>query len=431
MRNVLLAVGLCVAGVCADAADTVRVWTLQQCLDYAEEHNIEIRRSRNDYLSGVEDTKQARAARLLSLSGSVGQTYTNYPAAGRSEGNVYSGSYSLSAGMTLFQGGRLRAEVKRQEVQNRMDALAVDEARVDIRLAIVQAYMQCLYAAESVVICQSTAEASRLQRDRAEAMWQAGSISRVDFAQLESQYAGDAYEVVAAQANSDNSKLQLKQLLELGVTDEMALAAPDATEADVLRPLPPKAALLDTALLVMPEVRRGELAVEEAEWQGKSARAGYFPTVSLNAGIGSGHATGTQAEGSQMWNNLNENVGLTVSIPILSNRQNRTAVNKARLSLENSRLDLLDAQKAVQEDVETVYLDALSAQSQYVAAVEKEQYARQSYELTREQFEVGAKNTVELITAQNEWTAARQETLQAKYMALMSLKLLDIYQGKM
>ena len=130
-------------------------------------------------------------------------------------------------------------------------------------------------------------------------------------------------------------------------------------------------------------------------------------------------------------NNLNENVGLTVSIPILSNRQNRTAVNKARLSLENSRLDLLDAQKAVQEDVETVYLDALSAQSQYVAAVEKEQYARQSYELTREQFEVGAKNTVELITVQNEWTAARQETLQAKYMALMSLKLLDIYQGKM
>ena len=178
-------------------------------------------------------------------------------------------------------------------------------------------------------------------------------------------------------------------------------------------------------------MRRGELAVEEAEWQGKSARAGYFPTVSLNAGIGSGHATGTQAEGSQMWNNLNENVGLTVSIPILSNWQNRTAVNKAHLSLENSRLDLLDAQKAVQEDVETIYLDALSAQSQYVAAVEKEQYARQSYELTREQFEVGAKNTVELITAQNEWTAARQETLQAKYMALMSLKLLDIYQGKM
>lgn len=87
-------------------------------------------------------------------------------------------------------------------------------------------------------------------------------------------------------------------------------------------------------------------------------------------------------------------------------------------------------EKTLLEEVEGAYLDALSAQSQYVAAVEKQQYARRSYELTSEQFAVGMKNTVELLTAQNELTAARQEVLQAKYLSLLNIELLNIYQGR-
>lgn len=123
-------------------------------------------------------------------------------------------------------------------------------------------------------------------------------------------------------------------------------------------------------------------------------------------------------------------MGLTLSIPIFSNRKNRTAVNKARLAAENSRLTWLDLKKTLLEEVEGAYLDAVSAQSQYVAAAEKERYAQQSYELTSEQFAVGMKNTVEVLTAQNELTAARQEVLQAKYMALLNIELLNIYQGR-
>ena len=127
---------------------------------------------------------------------------------------------------------------------------------------------------------------------------------------------------------------------------------------------------------------------------------------------------------------FNENVGLSLSIQIFSNRQNRTATNKARIAAASSRLDQQDLLKTLLREVETAYLDAVSAQSQYVAANEKERYARQSYELTDEQFRVGMKNTVELITAQNEWSAAQQEVLQAKYMALLNMELLNIYQGQ-
>ena len=415
----------------AVAQDSLKVWTLGECLDYALENNIQLRQSRNDYLSGIEDTEEAKAALFPSLTASVTQGFTNYPSSNAMDRNSYTGTYGLNAGMTLYEGGKLRTAVKRQQVQNRIDALSVEESANDIRIAIVQAYMQCLYAAEAVTVNRSTADASKARRDRAEAMWQAGSISKVDFAQLESQYASDEYQVVVASASLDNYKLQLKQLLELDITEEMNFAAPAIQESEVLSVLPAKAEIYATALDAMPEIKRGELAVESAELGIRQARAGFFPSVSLSAGIGTGHMSGGSFEsGSQVWNRFNENVGLSVSIPIFSNRKNRTAVNKARIAVSNSLLERQSLEKELLREVESAYLDAVSAQSQYVAAREKQRYAQQSCDLTDEQFRVGMKNTVELITAQNELTAARQEVLQAKYMALLNIELLDIYQGK-
>ena len=332
--------------------------------------------------------------------------------------------------MTIFEGGKLRTEVKRQKVQNQMDALSVEESVNDIRIAIVQAYMQCLYAADAVRINRSTAEASKAQRDRAEEMLRAGSISRVDFAQLQSQYSSDEYQVVVASSTLDNYKLQLKQLLELDIMEEMNPAVPGVKEENVLKALPSKDEGYATALKVMPQIRRGELGIEAAKLEEKSARAGFFPSISLSASVGTGHMSNNDFEsGSQIWNRFNENVGLTLNIPIFSNRKNRTAVNKAKIALNDSYLEWTSLQKELLRNVESAYLDAVSAQAQYLSAREKEKYARESYELTSEQFRVGVKNTVELITAQNEYSAAQQQVLQAKYLTLLSIELLNIYQG--
>lgn len=414
----------------AAAQDTLKVWTLHECLDYALENNIQLRQSRNNYLSGIEDTKQAKAALFPSLAASTSQGYTNYPSSNAVEKNSYTGIYGLEAGMTLYGGGRLRTAVKQQKVQNRIDELLIEESGNDIRIAIVEAYMQCLYAAEAVTVNRSTADASKLQRDRAEQMWQNGSISKVDFAQLESQYASDEYQVVVARTTLDSYMLRLKQLLELDITDEIRLATPATDEEAVLHPLPTKTEIYATALEAMPEIARGALAIEAAELGIREARAGYLPTLSLTASVGTGHMSGGSFEtGSQVWNRFNENVGLTLSVPIFSNRANRTAVNKAKLAAANSQLEWLDLKKNLLQEVESAYLDAVSAQSQYRAATEQQQYASQSYELTSEQFAVGMKNTVELITAQNELTIARHAVLQAKYMALLNIELLNIYQG--
>ena len=98
--------------------------------------------------------------------------------------------------------------------------------------------------------------------------------------------------------------------------------------------------------------------------------------------------------------------------------------------MTTSQLDLLDTQKELLRTVEGVYLDATSAQTQYLSASENLRYVKESYDLTNEQFMLGMRNTVELLTEKNNYLTAQQERLQAKYMALMSIQLLNVYQKK-
>lgn len=262
----------------ADRQQAVKCWTLQECLDYALENNIQLRQNRNDYLSGVEDTKQAKAALLPSLTASTTQAYTNYPSSNVSDNDSYTGTYGVNADLVLYQGGKLRTTVRRQQLQNRIDALTVEEAENDIRLALVEAYMQALYASEAVEIAVSTAEVSRAQRDRAREMWRTGSISKVDFAQIESQYVSDEYQVVVARTTLDNYKLQLKQLLELDITDEMELAAPAAGEDKVVTALPQKPKSTRRHWMSCPRSDGVTSPSKQQSWKsGRRAQASFRP----------------------------------------------------------------------------------------------------------------------------------------------------------
>ncbi len=406
-------------------------WSLQDCLDYALEHNIQIQKSKINELSGEEDTKQAKARMFPSLSASVTQGFVNYPSSDALSNNSYSGNYSVNANWTLFDGGRRTNTIKQQQLQEEMNALSTEENENDIRISIVQTYLQVMYAIESVHINENTVEVSKAQRDRAEGLLLAGSISQVDFAQMESQYSADKYQLVVSRNSLDNYRLQLKQLLELDIMEEMELVELNLTDDDVITPLPDKQSIYNTSLAVMPEIKSSELYIDKSELEIKKAKGGYWPTLSLNAGIGTGHLSGTDyAFGSQVWNKFNESVGLTLSIPIYSNRENKTALNKAKYSYTTSQLELLNAQKGLLRTVEGIYLDATSSQNQFVSANERLKYVEESYALTEQQFFLGMKNTLEMLTEKNNLLTAQQEVLQSKYMAVMSIQLLNIYQNK-
>lgn len=423
--------------------DAPKQWTLRDCIDYALEHNITIQRNRISAESTQKDVKTAKADFLPSLSGNISQRVVNRPNSARgtiiSGDNIttsesktsYNGSYGIDANWTVYNGSKRVNTVKQQKLNNRIAELNVDESENSIEESITQLYVQILYSAEAVKVNESTLEVSRKEFERGQELFNVGSIASSDLAQLEAQVSSDNYQLVTSQATLQDYKLQLKQLLELDGDIEMDLYLPQLSDSNVLIPLPEKDDVYNTALSLRPEIEAGKLNVESSDLSIKMARAGYLPTLSLSAGIGSTNANGSDFSFSeQVKQNWNNSLGLTLSIPIFDKRQTKSSINKAKLQKQTSQLDLLDNKKTLYKTIENLWLAANSAQQQYVAASQKLKSTETSYSLVSEQFNVGMKNTVELLTEKNNLLSAQQETLQAKYTAILNAGLLRFYQGE-
>lgn len=423
--------------------DMPKQWTLRNCIDYALEHNITIRRNRIGVESTQEDVKTAKADFLPSLSGNISQRIVNRP--NNTSGTIisgdnittsesktsYNGSYGIDASWTVYNGSKRVNTVKQQQLNSRMAELTVDQSENSIEENITQLYVQILYSAEAVKVNESTLEVSRKEFERGQQLFDAGSIASSDLAQLEAQVSNDNYQLVTAQTTLQNYKLQLKQLLELDGDFEMDLFLPQLDDSSVLIPLPTKDDVYQTALNLRPEIESGKLNIEASDMNIKIARAGYIPTLSLSAGIGTTNANGNDFSFSeQVKQNWNNSIGLTLSIPIFDKRQTKSTINKAKLQMQTSQLDLMDEQKTLYKTIESLWLSANSAQQQYVAATQKLKSTQASYALVSEQFNLGMKNTVELLTEKNNLLSAQQETLQAKYTAILNAGLLRFYQGE-
>lgn len=418
-------------------------WTLKECIAYAMEHNIQLKQRRLTTEQSELDVLQSQASLFPSLSFSTNQNVSWRPWSqsyvNLSNGTMtttssevnYNGSYGLNANWTVWNGGRNQKTVERNRLTRESSLYDTEETANSIQEQIVQYYVQILYQTEAVRVNGEVLEASKLQRDRAKVMVDVGSIARVDLMQLEAQVSQDEYNVVNAQTMLDNYKLQLKQLLEIVDMEAFDIVIPDVGDADVLAMIPDRESVYAAAVNSRPEIQSGLLDIEAADVDIDIAKRGYYPSVSLMAGVGTSNTSGVHTSVPMQWkNNLNNSVGLTLSVPIFDNRQNKTNVAKARLSKQASELNLQNTKKELRSQIETYWLNARNAQQQYRSATTNVESMQASYDLVSEQFRLGLKNIVELTTGKNNLLQARQQLLQSKYTALLNLAMLRFYANR-
>lgn len=409
-------------------------WTLRDCIDYARQENIQVKKSQLSVETSDIDIKQAKAELFPSLSGSISQGYNHAKDASNDYKykGLFSGQYGINASWTIFNGRQNLNSVKQAKLQKEADELATQQQQNNIEISITQTYMQLLYARESIKNNENIVISSEAQLKQTKDFLDAGSITRAEYAQVESQYSSDKYNLVLAQNSFDSYLLQLKQLLELGIGDEFEVYFPEISDEEIETIIPTKYEIYQTALQIMPEIRNNKLGIDIAEIDKSSAKAGYLPTVSLNGSLGTNNVwnSGYSSFSSQINRNFSQYVGLSVSIPIFDNRKNKSNVQKADLQIQTAQLNYTQAQKDLLSTIEGLYQDAVSGQSKYNAAKDKLASSELSYTLVKEQYALGMRNTVELTTEQNNYANALQELLQSKYTALLSLKLLNFYQGK-
>ena len=411
-------------------------WTLKDCIDYAMQNNLSMKKGLLKIQTAAENRKQSKAELLPSLTASTNQSVGYEPWMDAGEGvsvtkSYYSGTYGVNARWTLWDGNQNRNELKSDKITEQQTQLDYTELGNTIQEQIAKLYVQILYTSEALEVNKESLEASKKNEERGRQMLEVGSISKAELAQLTAQRATDEYNVVETETNLMKYKVQLKQLLELNSNNTFDIAIPKTTDEQALAPIPDLMSVYEQAMLVRPEVKNAELEVKQADLQMKIARGGYMPTVSLTAGVGTSTSSrNSNGWGEQMKTNFDASAGVGVSIPIFDNRQAKTAVRKANIAREQALLEQQDTNETLYDTIEDYWLDAQNNQQKFRAAqvgVESEQV---SYNLLSEQFELGLKNIIELINGKVSLLKAQQSKLQAKYTTILSIQLLNFYKGE-
>ncbi len=425
-------------------------WSLKDCIEYSMEHNIQLKMEKISLEESEIGVKSAKAALFPSLSLSTSQNgrYQPYFEDGgnsfvTSDGSggsrvsssrehfSYSGSYGINAGVTLYNGGKNVNNIKQQKISRDIARLSVSERENALKEQIAKLFVQILYSADAIEVSRATLEAARESFKQGEEKYAVGKISRSEVVQLEAQMKNADYQLVNAEAMAAQYKLQLKQLLEITNEGDIVISVPETSDNLALTPLASVSEVYNTALLTRPEIESSSLTSESSDIAVKMAKAGYSPTLSLNAGAGTSNSDNSgNSFGHQLKYNLNCSMGVTLSVPLYDNRTTKSNVQKAKLQASSSRLQEQSARKELYATVESLWQDANSAQKKFIAAKSNVQSALESYNLVSEQFAVGLKNATELLTERSALLNAQQELLQSKYTAILNVQLLKFYMGE-
>lgn len=425
----------------ASLTANARQWTLQDCISYALSNNISLQKTRVQHLSAIEDVKQSKAALLPSLSGSTSHnvSYNPWPETGsytiagsRVQSQVdkvfYNGSYGINANWTVWNGNRNRNQVKLNQMT--ADQAALDSAVTanTIQEQIAQLFVQILYSQEAVEVDKATLETSKKNEERGKEFVKVGNMSKADLAQLTAQRAQDEYNVVQAESTLKDYKRQLKQLLQITDQDEFDVVVPTTTDEMALQTIPTVPTVYDAALSYRPEIQNAQLGIKSSDLSIKIAKAQRMPTIGLSASASTSTTTmSSNAWSKQMKNNFVTGAGVTLSIPIFDQRETKTAVNKAILQRQNYELDLRDKQTTLYSTIENYWLQAYNNQAQFKSAKVSTESAQASYDLLQEQFKQNLKNVIELMNGKDALLKAKQAELQAKYLAIYNIDMLNFY----
>ena len=411
-------------------------WTLDRCIDYALENNIQIRQSDIAAQTRDVDLNTARSNRLPGVSASASQSWSF----GRSltidntyaNTNTASTSFSIGADMTLFAGGRVSGNI--HNAQLGLEAAKADLERIkdDVRVQVAQAFIQIVYNRSILDVARNQVTIDSMQVERLDALAAIGKASSAEVASQRATLAQSQLSVTQAQNNLSMSILTLTQLLELPSPEGFDVIQPDADAIEFSIPDSPEQ-IYAQALDIKPAVKSEEIRLQQASNSIDIAKGGYYPTLSLSAGAGTGYYTSSNRTsdnfGSQLKNNFGPHVGLNLSIPIFSRNNNRNNVRSAQLNMMNQEMQLDNVKKQLYKEIQQAYYNTVSSKSRYESSQEVQTSAQESFELMQAKYEGGKASITEFNESKNRLVTAQADVIKYRYEYLFNTALLEFYRN--
>ena len=411
-------------------------WTLDQCIDYAIENNIQVRQSDIAAQNRDVDYNSARSNRLPGLSAGASQSWSF----GRSitadntyaNTNTASTSFSLGTDVTLFAGRRLTGNIQIAELSLEAAKSDLERIKDDIRVQVAQSFIQIVYNRSILDVALNQVSIDSMQVERLSALAAIGKASSAEVASQKATLAQSRLSVTQAENNLRLSILTLTQLLELPSPEGFDIIRPDTEQLEFAIPDNPET-IYAQALDIKSSIKTEEIRLEQANKNITVAKSGFYPTLSLSAGAGTNYYTSSNRPsdsfGSQLNNNFNQHIGLNLNIPIFSRNSNRNSVRSARLNLMNQELQLDNVKKQLYKEIQQAYYNAVASRSRYDSSREVEASAQESFDLVQAKYESGKANITEFNESKNRLVTAQADVIKYRYEYLFNTALLEFYRN--
>lgn len=444
-------------------------WSLEKCISHAQENNLTVQRMVLQANYSETTLKQSKENLIPSVSGTAGYSYllgravNPYTNQFTTESN-HSLNFSLGASVVLFDGMRNINTIKKNKLDMLASQESIERVKRDVSLEVGLAFLLVLRNEEILNSAKAQVETTKAQVERTKKLVNAGSLAEGALLEINAQQASEEVQVVDAENQLNIATLNLTQLLELPSISNFSIEKPNLDNLNA-ESLKVSVEEIFSQIDQLPEIKEAQLKLQSAEKSLTIAKGAYSPELSASAGIYSGyssarqHAVGdptitsqqvgtvessgeivttpmpqyqfeTIAMGTQLSDNLNQQVGLTLRIPIYSQGRIRQQSSNAKIGILEAKNSIETIKRNVYKNVQQAHADAFAALARYrsnsasVIALEK------SFEYIQQKHSVGAANTFEYNQAKNNLFKANASLTQAKYDYIFRLTILDFYMGK-
>lgn len=429
MKNTIIALSL-LSAVCVHA----EVWTLDRCVDYAVEHNIDVKLRNNQAESDRLQVTQAKSRYLPTVHGYANQSWSL--GRGLTSQNTYANrnTSNTSAGAQLslpvFDGLNTPRQVEYAKASLAAALEQFEAAKDDVTLNVMAAYMQALYTKEMVQIARHQVELSDYELTRRKALLEAGKIPEVDLLEGESLLAQDKLNLEQAENDHVLTLVDLAQLLNLSDMEDFDIAPLETSrEYFMLIAMPDK--VYADALQHNHSVRASRLAIDAADKYIRVAQTGYVPSLSFSASVGSNYYTvngeKSKSFASQFKNNYSTGFGISLSVPIFDALQTRNAVRRAKVQRITAELQNEQVEQNLYKVIQQAYVRADGASKKLKAALVADNAADKAFKAITEKYNVGRATPTEYEQSKTKALRAKSEALQAHFELILRNKILDFY----
>ena len=412
---------------------SAQTWTMQKCMQYAVEHNHEVKQAALELDNYKAQKTKAIGSFLPAVDAGIGAQY-NFGRAIDPETNGYTdvstfyNGYQLSASLPVFDGfSRLHA-LRAAKASELMGRASLRQHQDQTALNVLQAYANVVYYEGLVKMAEEKLQETALLLKQTRLFEEVGRKSAADVAQVESQQAEADYELTRQQNLYASALLELKKTMAMPDSMEFRVESGKIKNSSFLT--------LNSSLSTVHselQVARHHMQASKHEWH--QARASLFPSLSLSAGLNTTyyktlHSETAASFANQFKNNMGEYVGATLSIPLFNRLQTVTNIRKAKnnyqIACEAYEQKQLELKKLSQE----AWQDWQGYLKQTVQMEKKVEADSLAYQLTRRQFEEGLSTAIDLHTTSAQLMNSKATLLQCRLMAMVKEQLVRYYKGE-